>query len=148
MIHTIFLSPGLPGSLAISPRRLRRKPANINIYFMFYICFRERERERGGEWNNRVCVRYPCAWTCTFTYCTCVYVCTYMTSWCFFHEIDDANAMTLRIPGDERSFRLEQGNLSEYARELLSSLLELFKGRIFTVVSRRFIGISYSCIHE
>jgi len=48
--------------------------------------------------------------------------------------MDDANAMTLRIPGDERSFRLEQGNLSEYARELRSFLLELFKSRIFTVV--------------
>jgi len=51
--------------------------------------------------------------------------------------MDDANAMTLHIPGDERSFHLEQGNLSEYARELRSFLLELFKSRIFTVVSRR-----------
>lgn len=72
----------------------------------------------------------------------------YVTSWRVFYEMDDANAMTLRIPGDERSFRLEQGNLSEYARELRSSLLELFKGRIFTVVSRGFIRISYSCIRE
>lgn len=52
--------------------------------------------------------------------------------------MDDANAMTLGIPGDERSFRLERGNLSEYAGELRSSLLELFKG---PYIHSRFSGI-------
>lgn len=51
--------------------------------------------------------------------------------------MDDANAMTRRIPGDERSFCLEQGNLSEYAGKLRTSLIELFKDRIHS----RFSGI-------
>lgn len=71
-----------------------------------------------------------------------MYVCAYVTSRRVFHEMDDANAMTLCIPGDERSFLPEQGNLSEYTRELRDSLLELFKGRVVTVVSRGFIRIS------
>lgn len=111
---------------------------------MFYICFKERERG-GGEERGRI-VMYVSLSMRVYPHIYVRYV--YVTSWRVFHEMDDANAMTLRIPGDERSFPPEQGNLSEYARELRSSLLELFKGRIFTVVSRGFIRISYSRIRE
>jgi len=88
-------------SLSRAPRLARylaaeatKKPANINIYFMFYICFSAAPRARMCA--SAAPTRHAYVWR------TCV------TSWRVFHEMDDANAMTLRIPGDERSFCLEQ----------------------------------------
>lgn len=101
-------------SLSRAPRLARyltaeatKKPANINIYFMFYICF-------SAAPYACMCVRRPTR--------ICIRLYIRVTWWRVFHEMDDANAMTLRIPGDERSFRLEQSERI-WPGELWTSLI-------------------------